>query len=50
MYWILGIGFVVGLAADVGGFLLGTSVTEPPLVVGDLICTRLGHCGPVPSW
>jgi uncharacterized membrane protein YccC len=40
MYYILAIGFVVGLAADVGGFLLKTSVTtEPLLVVGDLIYT-----------
>ena len=27
LYWILGIGFVVGLAAHVGGFLLRSSVT-----------------------
>jgi uncharacterized membrane protein YeiH len=40
MYWILGLVFVVGLAAHVGGFLLKTSVTtEPLLVVGDLIYT-----------
>ena len=38
MYWILGIGFVVGLAAHVGGFLLKTSVTTEPLsVVADLL-------------
>lgn len=38
MYWILGIGFVVGLAAHVGGFLLKTAVTtEPVLLVADLI-------------
>jgi hypothetical protein len=37
-YWILGIGFVVGLAAHVGGFLLKTSVTtEPLLLVADLL-------------
>ena len=37
-YWILAIGFVVGLAAHVGGFLLKTSVTsEPWLLVADLI-------------
>ena len=37
MYWILGIGFAVGLAAQVGGFLLKTSVTtEPLLLVADL--------------
>jgi len=40
LYWILGIGFVVGLAAHVGGFLLKTWVTtEPWLVVADLIYT-----------
>ena len=27
LYWILGIGFVMGLAAHVGGFLLRSSVT-----------------------
>ena len=38
LYWILGIGFVVGLAADAGGFLLKTSViTEPLLLVADLL-------------
>src|SRR5499427_1605008 len=37
-YWILGIGFVVGLAAHAGGFLLKTSVTaEPLLLVADLL-------------
>lgn len=40
LYWSLGIGFVVGLAAHVGGFLLKTSVTtEPLLLVGDLLYT-----------
>jgi hypothetical protein len=40
LYWTLGIGFVVGLAAHVGGFLLKTSVTtEPLLVLGDLLYT-----------
>jgi hypothetical protein len=40
MYWVLGIVFVVGLAAHAGGFLLKTSVTtEPLLLVGDLIYT-----------
>ena len=40
LYWILGTGFVLGLAAHVGGFLLKTWVpTEPLLVVGDLIYT-----------
>jgi hypothetical protein len=38
MYWILGIGFVVGLAAHVGGFLLRSSVTtEPVALVADLL-------------
>jgi hypothetical protein len=38
LYWILGIGFVVGLAAHVGGFLLKTSATtEPLLLVADLL-------------
>ena len=40
VYWILGFGFVVGLAADAGGFLLKTWATrEPWLLVGDLIYT-----------
>jgi hypothetical protein len=38
LYWILGIGFVVGLAAQIVGFLLKTSVTtEPLLLVADLL-------------
>ena len=38
LYWILGIGFVVGLAAQSVGFLLKTSVTtEPLLLVADLL-------------
>src|SRR4029450_10950455 len=38
MYWILGIGFVVGLATQIVGFLLKTSVTtEPLLLVADLL-------------
>jgi hypothetical protein len=38
LYWILGIGFVVGLAAHVGGFLLKTSATTEPLtLVADLL-------------
>ena len=37
-YWILGIGFVVGLAAHAIGFLLKTSVTtEPLMLVADLL-------------
>jgi hypothetical protein len=38
LYWSLGIGFVVGLAAHVGGYLLRSSVTTEPLVlVADLL-------------
>ena len=38
LYWILGIGFVVGLAAHVGGFLLRSSATTEPLeLVADLL-------------
>jgi len=38
IYWILGTGFVVGLAAHAGGFLLRTSVTtEVLLLVADLL-------------
>jgi hypothetical protein len=38
LYWILGIGFVVGLAVHVGGFLLKTAATtEPLLLVADLL-------------
>jgi len=31
LYWSLGIGFVVGLAAHVGGYLLRSSATTEPL-------------------
>jgi hypothetical protein len=38
VYWILGTGFVVGLAAHVGGFLLKTSAaTEPLSLLADLL-------------
>jgi hypothetical protein len=38
LYWILGIAFVVGLAAHVGGFLLKSSAaTEPLLLVADVL-------------
>src|SRR5262245_17015472 len=38
LYWTFGIGFVVGLAAHVAGFLLKTSVTTKPLLlVADLL-------------
>jgi hypothetical protein len=37
-YWILGIGFVLGLAAHIGGFLLKTSATtEPLMLIADLL-------------
>ena len=37
-YWILGIGFLLGLAAHIGGFLLKTSVTTEPLsLLADLL-------------
>jgi hypothetical protein len=38
LYWSLGIGLVVGLAAHVGGYLLTSSVTTEPLgLVADLL-------------
>jgi hypothetical protein len=38
LYWILGIGFVVGLAAHIGGFLLRSSVTTELFeLVADLL-------------
>src|SRR5215469_16793671 len=38
LYWSLGIGFAVGLAAHVGGFLLKASATTEPLaLVADLL-------------
>jgi hypothetical protein len=42
LYWILGTGFVVGLAAQAGGFLLKTSVTTEPL---SLMADRLYALG-----
>jgi hypothetical protein len=40
LYWSLGIGFVVGLAAYVGGYLIKSSTTTGPLgLVGDLLYT-----------
>jgi hypothetical protein len=36
LYWSLGIGFIVGLAADVGGYLIKSTTTEPRALVGDL--------------
>jgi hypothetical protein len=38
IYWILGVGFMMGLAAHVSGFLLKTSAAgEPLLLVADLL-------------
>jgi hypothetical protein len=38
LYWSLGIGLVVGLAAHVGGYVLRSSVTTEPLeLVADLL-------------
>jgi uncharacterized membrane protein YeiH len=42
MYWILGTGFVVGLAAHAGGFLLKTSVTTEPLALVAELLYALG--------
>jgi hypothetical protein len=40
VYWILGLGFVLGMAAYVGGYTLRSSVTTEPLrFVGDLLYT-----------
>jgi hypothetical protein len=40
VYWILGIGLVVGLVAYVGGYLIKSSTTTEPLgLVGDLLYT-----------
>jgi hypothetical protein len=40
VYWILGLGFVLGMAAYVGGYALRSSVTTEPLrFVGDLLYT-----------
>jgi hypothetical protein len=50
-YWILGIGFVVGLATHVGGYLLKPSVTTEPFgLLADLLYALGWHCGPVSSW
>jgi hypothetical protein len=39
LYWSLGIGFMVGLAADVGGYLIKSSTTTGSLfgLAGDLL-------------
>ena len=43
LYWILGIGLVVGLAAHVGGFLLKTSATTEPLSLAADLLYALGY-------
>ena len=51
LYWILGIGFVVGLAAHVGGFLLRSSATTELSNWWPTCSTRSGsHSGPVSWW
>jgi membrane protein implicated in regulation of membrane protease activity len=42
IYWILGIGLVVGLAAHAGGFLLKTSATTEPLALVAELLYALG--------
>lgn len=38
MYWYLGASFIVGLASDIGGYLIKTSTTTEPLaLIGDLL-------------
>jgi hypothetical protein len=41
LYWALGIGFMVGLAADIGGYLIKSSTTTGSLfgLFGDLLYT-----------
>jgi hypothetical protein len=41
-YWILGIGFLLGLAAHVGGFLLKASATTEPLMLAADLLYALG--------
>src|SRR5215471_21635851 len=41
-YWILGIGFVVGLGAHITGFLLKTSVTTEPVSLVAALIYALG--------
>ncbi len=36
-YWIFAVGFVLGLATHVGGFLLRSATTEPLLLLADLL-------------
>ncbi len=40
LYWSLGTAFIVGLFADIGGFLIKSSTTTEPLgLIGDLLYT-----------
>jgi hypothetical protein len=51
LYWTLGVGFIVGLATYVGGYVLRSSVTTSPLSLQATCSTRsVGHSGPVSSW
>ena len=43
LYWSLGIGLVVGLAAHVGGYVLRSSVTTEPLVLVADLLDALGY-------
>jgi hypothetical protein len=43
LYWSLGIGLVVGLAAHVGGYALRSSVTTEPLVLAADLLYALGY-------
>jgi hypothetical protein len=43
LYWSLGIGFVVGLAAYVGGYVLRSSVTTEPLGLAADLLYALGY-------
>jgi hypothetical protein len=43
LYWSLGIGFVVGLAAHVGGYLLRSSATTEPLGLAADLLYALGY-------
>jgi hypothetical protein len=42
LYWIFGIGVVVGLAAHVGGYLLRSSATTEPLLLVAALLYALG--------
>jgi hypothetical protein len=50
LYWSLAIGFVVGLAAHGGGYLLRSSTTEPLALVADLLYALGWALWTVSSW